>query len=387
MHRSLPIANPSPPALRASVPTPASWPELLAELQAVGLRWLDPQGPGLNRKGGAGPSDHKAITLASHTVMVPIHTRTAERSPYSALVDVDGESALLIRRGKPIAELTFPREPRFYSLSTADGTPYWKIATLHGRDVLASTVLQTCTRYGKRESSCQFCAIGQSLAAHATIAEKTPAQLAEVAEAAVRLDSVTHAVLTTGTPHTPDRGAEHLCNVVRGMRERVALPTQVQCEPPADLRWLDRLKQAGADALGMHLESVSEPVRQRIMPGKASVPIEFYLRAFEHAVPIFGRGQVSTYILAGLGDTREEILNMSERLLTLGVYPFVVPFVPISGTPLEHATPPDPAFMQALLADVAALISRAAMKSSSIKAGCGRCGACSSLAVREAHRA
>ena len=28
-----------------------------------------------------------------------------------------------------------------------------------------------------------------------------------------------------------------------------------------------------------------------------------YLSAFAGAVPVFGRGQVSTYILAGLGDT------------------------------------------------------------------------------------
>ena len=52
---------------------------------------------------------------------------------------------------------------------------------LHGRDVLATTVLQTCIRYQSRTKTCQFCAIGQSLAAGRTIERKTPAQLAEVA--------------------------------------------------------------------------------------------------------------------------------------------------------------------------------------------------------------
>ena len=57
-------------------------------------------------------------------------------------------------------------------------------------------------------------------------------------------------------------------------------------------------------------------------------------------MPVFGRGQVTTYLLAGLGDTREAILAMCERLIALGVYPFVVPFVPIAGTPLEsHPAP------------------------------------------------
>ena len=67
------------------------------------------------------------------------------------------------------------------------------------------------------------------------------------------------------------------------------------------------------------------------MPGKAQVSLDRYFAAFEAAVPVFGRGQVSSYILAGLGDTKEAILEVSRRLIAIGVYPFVVPFVPISG--------------------------------------------------------
>ena len=77
--------------------------------------------------------------------------------------------------------------------------------------MLATTVLQTCIRYQSRTKTCQFCAIGQSLAAGRTIERKTPAQLAEVAKAAVELDGVKHMVMTTGTPPGGDRGAAILC--------------------------------------------------------------------------------------------------------------------------------------------------------------------------------
>ena len=123
------------------------------------------------------------------------------------------------------------------------------------------------------------------------------------------------------------------------------------------------------------------------MPGKAEVPVSVYLEAFAAASRVFGRGQVSTYILAGLGDTREEILEMCERLVALGVYPFVVPFVPIAGTALEDEPPPEPRFLRELLDDVAAILARHELKSTDIKAGCGRCGACSTLKAREAARA
>lgn len=319
--------------------------------------------------------------------MVPILNHASALSPYTARVNAAGTGATLLRAGDELAEISFPKQPRFYGLSTADGVPYWKIATLHAADVLATTVLQTCMRYGHRATACQFCAIGQSLAAKSTIAEKTPAQLAEVASAAARLDGVKHVVLTTGTPATPDRGARVLADAAFAIKAASGLPVQAQCEPPADWGWFERLRDAGVDSLGLHLEAVTERVRQRIMPGKAEVPVSVYLDAFAQATRVFGRGQVSTYILAGLGDTHQEILEMCERLIGLGVYPFVVPFVPITGTALEDEPPPEPRFLHELLDGVAELLARHQLKSTDIKAGCGRCGACSTLKARETGRA
>ena len=352
--------------------------KLLTEMQSLGLRLADGETGAPSRRGGAGPSDHKAVTVDGQTVMVPVHTGSARRSPFET--DVKGR---LLRDGKPVRTIQFAREPRFYKLQTRDGVPYWKIAQLHGSDVLATTVLQTCIRYGRRSTSCQFCAIGESLAAGRTINRKTPEQLAEVARAAVRLDGVRHMVMTTGTPNFTDRGAAILCESAFAVRSAVDLPIQAQCEPPDDPVWFQRLKAAGVDSLGMHLEAVSPEVRERIMPGKASVTPEQYLEAFAEAVTVFGRGQVSTYILAGLGDSREAILNMSERLVALGVYPFVVPFVPISGTPLADHPAPSPEFMQSILQPLGRLLANAGLRSTDIKAGCGRCGACSSLAAYE----
>ncbi len=337
-----------------------------------------------SRRGGAGPSDHKAIRIAGQTVMVPIHTAVARRSPFSAShPDADGGTTLL-RDGVAVGRIAFPRQPRFYGLQTFDGVPYWKIATLHGSDVLATTVLQTCIRYADRRTACQFCAIGQSLQAGRTIAHKTPAQLAEVARMAVLLDGVAHMVLTTGTPNVIDRGAAVLCESTRAIKDAVELPVQAQCEPPRDTHWYGRLKQSGVDSLGMHLEAATQAVRARIMPGKATVSVERYLEAFRDAVPVFGRGQVSTYLLAGLGDTAAEILALCETLVEIGVHPFVVPFVPITGSPLEGHAPPSAEFMRAILAPLGRMLYRGRLRSDEVKAGCSRCGACSSLSAYEA---
>jgi hypothetical protein len=125
----------------------------------------------------------------------PAHTRSAYVRDASVLAASAANCAL--------RELTARELRRF-------------LATLHGRDVLATTVLQTCIRYQSRSKTCQFCAIGQSLAAGRTIERKTPAQLAEVAKAAVTLDGVKHMVMTTGTPRAAT-SATILCE--RGGRE------------------------------------------------------------------------------------------------------------------------------------------------------------------------
>jgi len=366
-----------------SVQTKAGPAGLIADLQSLGLRLEDNEVGIIGRRGGAGPSDHKAVNLGSRTVMIPIATASACESPFVASrPDANGISEIR-RDGIVVSHIEFPKQPRFYDLKTADGTPYSYIATLHSSDVLATTLLQSCIRYGNRKTSCQFCAIGQSLAAGKTILSKTPEQLAEVAKAAVELDKVKHMVMTTGTPNLTDRGAALLCESAESVKAVVDLPIQGQCEPPDEDIWFERMKAAGIDSLGMHLEAVLPEVRARIMPGKSSVPLERYMDAFDSAIAVFGRGQVSTYILAGLGDTPEAILAMSEQLIGKGVYPFVVPFVPITGTPLENHPAPAPAFLGQILPKLGAMLKQANLLSHEMKAGCAKCGACSALASYE----
>ena len=356
----------------------------LTEIQAQGIRWVEPEKiepgkKGVSRIGGAGPTDHKAISFETQTSMIPIYNEQVSDSPYRAEHNIDDNQVLIFENEKLIDRASLPNRPKFYDLKTDDGIPYWKIATLHSKDVLATTVLQTCVRYRNRDTSCQFCAIEESLTHDRTIAHKTPQQLAEVAKAAVELDGITQLIMTTGTPKTLDRGAAVLVESARAVKAVVDIPIQAQCEPPDDDIWFERLKAAGVDALGIHLEAVTDRVRKQIMPGKATVSLERYMDAYRAAVNVFGAGNVSTYILAGLGDTEAEILHMSRTLIDIGVYPFVVPFVPVQGTPLEHHPMADAAMLDRIFSTLGPLLVKRGIQSESLKAGCAKCGACSSL--------
>src|ERR1700754_5167930 len=102
--------------------------QLMTELQSTGLRLVSPDAGAASRRGGAGPSDHKAVTIDGVTIMVPVHTNTAWHSPFVASTpDGDGTSALL-RGTIPVANISFPKTPRFYKMQTFDGVPYSHIA-------------------------------------------------------------------------------------------------------------------------------------------------------------------------------------------------------------------------------------------------------------------
>ncbi len=343
--------------------------DLRAELAVRGLRAAPP----LRRRAGAGPSDDGHWRLAGDAVTLPL----APDSPWDA---TDG---VLRRDGVAVdAELEAVARPRFYDLATADGIAYEQLARLHGTDVLATTVVQTCIRYRDEATRCRFCTIEESLRDRATVQVKQPHQIAEVAEAAVRLDGVRQVVMTTGTSNGADRGARYLARCVAAVVGAVpGLPVQVQIEPPLDLAWIERLHAAGATAVGIHVESLDQAVRERWTPGKAEVPLERYEQAWCEAVRVFGPNRVSTYLLIGLGEEPDELVAGAQRLIEMGVYPFVVPFRPLAGAlaARDGVPAPSPELVADVTGRVAAALQAAGMRGSDQGAGCAACGACSAL--------
>jgi len=339
------------------------------DLALLGIRGRPP----VSRSAGAGPSDDGHLVVDGRNAALP-------RNPQSPFA-FDGQRILFDGHDTGL-DVEVIERPRFYDLVTVDGVPFEKLARLHGRNVLATTVVQTCTRYAP-EQRCRFCSIEESLHAGATTAVKRPGELAEVARAAVRLDGVTQMVMTTGTSAGADRGARHLARCVRAVKAAVpSLPIQVQCEPPADPSVITELRDAGADSIGIHVESLDDDVRRRWMPGKSTVPLADYRAAWREAVRVFGRNQVSTYLLVGLGEDPDELITGARELVAMGVYPFVVPFRPHPGTlavDVDGARAPEAAIVEKVSREVAAHLQQAGMVGADQRAGCAACGACGVL--------
>jgi radical SAM protein (TIGR04043 family) len=350
--------------------------ELIAELQAHGLRSevsID------SRVGGAGPADAGMLWIDGAPATVPTTAAYVANSPYALRQEDDGFG--IYRGNTRLADAALAPRPKYYDLTTADGIPYSKIALMH-LDSMASTVLQTCAYWGNSDQ-CTFCGIGVTLAAGRTIAKKTPEMLAEVSVAAHDLDGAVDATLTTGSTATPDRGALYVGTCAHAIKEASGLPVQVQFEPPADLDVIDRVRDLGADSVGIHIETFDPAVLARVAPGKARWGIDAYFAAWERAVKAFGEGQVSTYVILGMGEDPQTTVEGCKRAVDLGVYPFIAPLRPVPGSLMQDQLPPSRDYVESINRQVVPYMLARGLSATGVMAGCARCQACSSMGALE----
>ena len=128
--------------------------------------------------------------------------------------------------------------------------------------------------------------------------------LAEVAVAAQELDGAVDATLTTGSTATPDRGALYVGRCAAAVKEASGLPVagSVRAARPTST-CIDRVADMGVDSVGIHIETFDPAVLARVAPGKARVGHRRLLpRRGSARSPRFGAGQVSTYVILGMGE-------------------------------------------------------------------------------------
>jgi radical SAM protein (TIGR04043 family) len=191
------------------------------------------------------------------------------------------------------------------------------------------------------------------------------------------------ATLTTGTTHGRDKGALYVGRCARAIKQASGLAVEGQFEPPADLEVLDAVHEMGLDSVGIHVESFDPDVLARVAPAKARTGVEGYFRAWEHAVEVFGAGQVSTYVILGMGEDVELTVTGCRRAADMGVYPFVVPLRPVPGTPMGDLLPPGTDYMEAVYRRVVPYLVARGLGSWNVRAGCARCQACSAMTALE----
>ncbi|MCF2136177.1 MAG: radical SAM protein [Candidatus Thorarchaeota archaeon] len=333
------------------------------------------------RRGGAGPVGARYFIIPNgRPVGVPLRSGKQAEVFHSATLEPTEDPLVWIYDGA--VELRAVPTPKFLGMKTADGIEYRKIALLHGSETLATTAYQAC-RYWAHGSQCKFCTIPVSLNAGDTILDKQPEQVAEVVMAAEREGVIKNILITTGTPDAPDVGTNRLVRIIKKIREVSDLPIGVQFEPPTEMRYIENVATAGANAVGIHIESADDEVRKRVCPGKHEYgPLNLYRQAWDTALDYFDRGNVSTFLLYGLGEDQATTLSFIQELSELGIMTVVTPFRPAYGSQLANYIPPYVSDLEGAIAfykNVGRILYDNDLNPDKTVAGCHKCGGCTPI--------
>ncbi|MFX1301207.1 MAG: radical SAM protein [Promethearchaeota archaeon] len=335
------------------------------------------------RTGGAGPT-LGSYFLLNDEILVNAPIRTGQQLELFHAIELqplEGNQLEIGFEGK-IFPVQLVAAPEFYQDRLSDGTPMTHIALMHGTDCLATTIVQHCD-YFDQGLECQFCSITVSLEQGNTILRKSPDQFLKVLKAAKKEKRASHLTLTMGTPDRPDRGVHEYIEFVSAIRKQSDVPIHAQLEPPDSSDQLRALKDAGVDTVGIHLEIYDDDLRKHYCPGKFYNASFFdYYSAWRQAVRIFGRGQVSTFILLGLGENPEQLHQGFKTTIEIGVIPVPVPCRPNPGSHLEDYIPPYVEDLDQIVdvyLDCAQLLYAHTLDPRTHSAGCVRCGGCTAL--------
>ena len=63
-------------------------------------------------------------------------------------------------------------------------------------------------------------------------------------------------------------------------------------------------------------------------------------KCLDEALRVFGKGNVSTHVIVGLGESEREAIEIIQRCVDLGILPALFAFTPVRGTEMEKTSPP-----------------------------------------------
>ncbi len=133
----------------------------------------------------------------------------------------------------------------------------------------------------------------------------------------------------------------HIQSLLMAIKKLVRIPVSVSCQP-LNLEDIWSLKEAGAERVGIPIDAATEEIFEKVKGDKAGGPYNMkkQLALLEQAVRIFGRGKVSTHLIAGLGETEMDMAMMIQKCVDMGVLPALFAFTPVAGTALEKLCQP-----------------------------------------------
>jgi biotin synthase-related radical SAM superfamily protein len=133
----------------------------------------------------------------------------------------------------------------------------------------------------------------------------------------------------------------HLAALVTAIKQHANIPVSVSCQP-LNKENMQRIAKAGVDRIGIALDAATEKLFNQVKGAKANGPYRWNEQFIQlrQAVSLFGKVNVSTHLIIGLGETEKEAVDLIQQFADMDVLPALFAFTPIRGTKLENKSQP-----------------------------------------------
>lgn len=125
--------------------------------------------------------------------------------------------------------------------------------------------------------------------------------------------------------------------MVRKIKASTTVAVSVSCQSRNRIE-IEQLKDAGVNRVGIALDGATEEIFERVKGSCNNWNMVFGM--LREALTILGKGNVSTHLIIGLGESEWEAIETIQKCADLGVLPALFAFTPIRGTVLEKNAPP-----------------------------------------------
>ena len=219
------------------------------------------------------------------------------------------------------------------------------LGLLRGKlDALPTTAYLLTYRRGRCNANCGFCPQARGSRARADMLSRVSwpvfptIRVLDGLESAVRDGQIKRVCLQA--LNYPKVFADLLA-FVKAIYSRFKVPVSISCQP-LNRENMRQLAEVGIERIGIPLDAATEELFSKVKGRYVGGPYVWaeQFRLLSEAVQIFGKGEVSTHLIVGFGETEKEMVETIQQCVDMGVLPALFAFTSIPGTALENNSQP-----------------------------------------------
>jgi len=211
-------------------------------------------------------------------------------------------------------------------------------------DALPTTVYMLTYRRSKCSASCAFCPQSKTSSGRADMLSRviwpafpTTEVIARIAEAFETGNILRVCVQALNYANVQS----DLINLAKMIRASCKMSISVSCQPLTRQK-MQALAEVGVNRVSIALDAATEELFDKVKGAYVGGPYRWksHLAALEEAVEIFGWNNVSTHLIAGLGEREEDFVKIIQKCVDMGVCPALFAFTPVPGAAMNNSSPP-----------------------------------------------